>query len=103
MRADLRLAVLLVAAIAAVSVLGAARRGRDLVPARPGPIVRVDLNRATAEELAALPVLGIERARRIVAARRGRGGFASVDELLEVPGVGAKTLDRLRPHLTIVP
>ena len=68
---------------------------RDIAPER------LDLNRASAEELAGLPALGLERARRIVAARRARGGFRSIEELVDVPGVGAKTVDRLRPHLVV--
>lgn len=59
----------------------------------------LDLNRATVEDLAALPGVGIERARRIVRVRNAAGRFRSVEDLDRVPGIGARTLERLRPLL----
>ena len=59
----------------------------------------VDLNRAPWWELQALRGLGETRAKQIVDYRRRHGPFGSVDELVKVPGVGPKTLARLRPHL----
>jgi len=101
MQRDLRFAVLLMSAFLALS-LGFARWSTPaLVAARDIAPEPLDLNRASAEELAGLPVLGLERARRIVAARRARGGFTSIDELVDVPGVGAKTLERLRPFVVV--
>lgn len=61
----------------------------------------VDLNRATAEELRALPGVGPVMAGRIVAFRRERGGFRKLEELMEVKGVGAKTFARLKPLVKI--
>ncbi|GAB4248663.1 ComEA family DNA-binding protein [Deferrisoma sp.] len=63
----------------------------------------VDLNRATAVDLAALPGIGPARAEAIVAERERRGGFRTVDELTAVPGIGPKTLERLRPFLAASP
>ena len=62
----------------------------------------VDLNAATASDLEALPGIGPARAERIIALRREREGFTEVEELLDVPGIGPKTLARLRP-LVVVP
>jgi competence ComEA-like helix-hairpin-helix protein len=62
-------------------------------------VFTVNLNAADATELAQLPGLGPATAARIVEHRRTRGPFASIDGLLDVPGVGAVTLDGLRPHL----
>jgi competence ComEA-like helix-hairpin-helix protein len=59
----------------------------------------VDLNTAAAAELAALPGVGPTTAARIVDRRRDHGPFRSAEELLDIPGIGAHTLDRLRPHL----
>jgi competence protein ComEA len=65
---------------------------------------RLDLNRANADDLAALPGIGPVRAGRIVAARTARGGrFASIDDLADVPGIGPVTLERLRPHVRVGP
>jgi competence protein ComEA len=60
----------------------------------------VDLNRATAQELEALPGIGAARAQAIVAERKRRGGFKSVDELVEVKGIGPANLEKLRPFLS---
>ena len=57
---------------------------------------RVDLNRALPKELEQITGIGPALARRIVDMRRRKGRFGSVDELLEIPGIGPKTLDHLR-------
>lgn len=59
----------------------------------------VDLNAADASELAQLPGLGPSTAARIVDHRRTHGPFTSIDGLLDVPGIGAVTLEGLRAHL----
>ena len=56
----------------------------------------LDLNTATAAELAALPGIGEALAERIVAYREANGAFASVEELLEVSGIGEKKLNDIR-------
>ena len=61
----------------------------------------VNVNTATAEELQLLPGIGEARAQAVIAMRKQRGGFKSVNELLEVKGIGEAGLDRLRPHLTV--
>ena len=60
----------------------------------------VNVNTATAEELEQLPGIGASRARAVIEAREARGGFDSVDELVEVKGIGEASLEKLRPHLT---
>lgn len=63
---------------------------------------RVDINAATAEELAeALPGIGAVKAERIVSFRRDHGEFGSVDRLLDVKGIGPRTLEKLRPHISL--
>jgi competence ComEA-like helix-hairpin-helix protein len=61
----------------------------------------LDLNRASAAELELLPGVGPRLARDIVEARTKRGGFASIDALDDVRGVGAKKLAKLRPYLRL--
>jgi competence ComEA-like helix-hairpin-helix protein len=59
----------------------------------------VNLNAATATELAQLPGLGAATAARIVEHRRSHGDFTSVEGLLDVPGIGPATLELVRPHV----
>ena len=61
----------------------------------------LDLNRATAEELAALPGIGAELAGRIVAYREEHGPFETVEELMEVSGIGQGKLDGLEGRVTV--
>jgi competence protein ComEA len=61
----------------------------------------LDLNSATAEELAALPGLGPELAERIVDYREVNGPFVSVDELADVSGMTPGRLDRLVDRLAV--
>ncbi|MGD9573499.1 MAG: helix-hairpin-helix domain-containing protein [Thermoleophilia bacterium] len=61
-----------------------------------GPI---SLSTATAEQLDAIDGIGPTIAARIIAWRDARGGVASVDQLLEVPGIGPGRLEALRPHV----
>jgi len=61
----------------------------------------LDLNLATAEQLAALPGLSLEIAREIVAHRRRVSAFGSVDELLEVRGIGPRKLAGIRKRLRV--
>lgn len=69
------------------------------VPGATGPLV--NLNLASQAELEGLPQVGPVTAQAIVAWRDQRGGFTSIDELLEVDGIGEKTLERLTPYVTV--
>jgi competence protein ComEA len=64
-----------------------------------GPLV--NLNTASQGELEALPEVGPVTAQAILAWRTEHGGFTSVDELLEVDGIGDATLGQLAPYVTV--
>lgn len=59
----------------------------------------VAVNRASAEELAALPGIGPALAARIVEHRTAHGAFATMDDLGEVPGIGSAMQAKLAPLL----
>ena len=79
------------------------------IPARPPKISerqiklngRLDLNRATADELRRLPGVGPMLADQIVQVRERRGRFSTADDLRSVPGMGPKKLERIRDLVTV--
>lgn len=69
-------------------------------PGAPGgPLV--NLNSASQAELETLPEVGPVTAQAILAWRDEHGGFTSVDELLEVDGIGDATLEQMAPYVTV--
>lgn len=60
----------------------------------------VSLSTASAEQLETLPRIGPAMAARIIAWRSANGGFSSVDDLLKVSGIGARTLAGLKDLVT---
>jgi competence protein ComEA len=63
------------------------------------PSVPVSLGSATLEQLETLDGVGPATAQKIVAYRTEHGGFRSVDDLANVPGIGPKRLAALKPHV----
>lgn len=86
----------LVGVRAASGVAPAAAAGAG---AAAGPLL--SLNSATQEQLEGLPGVGPVTAGKIMAWRQEHGGFTAVDDLLEVDGIGEKTLAELAPHVTL--
>ena len=62
---------------------------------------KININTATAEELKTLSGIGDTTAARIIEYRETYGGFLDTDELVNVPGIGEKTLKKLKPYITI--
>jgi competence protein ComEA len=70
--------------------------------AAPDPVgALVNLNTATEAQLDTLPGVGPVTAQKILDWRSAHGAFTSVDELLEVDGIGDKTLADIAPHVTL--
>ncbi len=65
------------------------------------PVFPLDLNAAGAEDLEELPRIGPALAARIVAHRRANGPFRSVRDLLDVKGIGEKTLAHFDTLVTV--
>ena len=61
----------------------------------------LNLNTATQEELAQLPGIGEELARRIVEYREAHGAFESTEELMEVSGIGEGKFAGLEGRITV--
>ena len=59
----------------------------------------LNINRASVQHLISLPYIGEKRALDIVNHRTEFGGFANVESLNDVRGIGPKTVMRLRPYI----
>ncbi len=81
---------------------GAPPSSRPAVPrlTRAAPAA-LDLNAASQADLERLPGVGPALAARIIEKRTAKGGFRTPDDLLEVRGIGAATLARLRPLVRV--
>jgi competence protein ComEA len=64
--------------------------------------MRVNINTATAEELETLSGIGPVKAQAIVDYRNEHGLFRTIDELLNVPGIGPHTLEGIRDQISLV-
>lgn len=78
-------------------------------PSRPAPTPLVqpnlplDLNAATAAELEFLPGIGPSTAMLIVSYREQNGPFQRLEQLLDIPGIGPRTLEGLLPFAYVEP
>jgi competence protein ComEA len=70
-------------------------------PAGGGPASPVDLNTATLEQLDTLPGIGPSTAQAVIDHRTANGPFRSVDDLLEVRGIGESKLAQLRDKVRV--
>lgn len=59
----------------------------------------LNINTASVDELQTLPNIGEATAQRIIDYRTQHGDFSSVDDIQNVRGIGAKTLEKLRPFI----
>ena len=62
---------------------------------------KVSLNSATIDELMQLPGIGEVKAKAIIAYREENGGFKSIEELLEVNGIGESTFNKIKDQLSL--
>src|SRR5262245_59513871 len=89
----------------ALTVAAVAERPlRAAAPAKAAPAAEarpIDLNTADTAALESVPGIGKSLSERIVAFREKNGPFQSVDDLLKVQGVGEKSIQKLRPYLTV--
>jgi competence protein ComEA len=94
------------AAIAGWCIWQGQLRGRSIDIERAEPIAidfKIDVNKAEWPELALMPNIGEQLAKRIVADRAERGPFREIGDLRRVRGIGPKTLESMRPFLLPLP
>ena len=73
----------------------------DNRPPKGTPPAPLNINRATADELDALPGVSPAVAQRIVEYRTSRGYFSNIEQLDSVKGIGPALLEKLRPRVKL--
>jgi len=76
------------------------RVGESLPAPTPGKTL-LNVNTASMQELMTLPGIGEVKAKAIVACREGQGPFQTIDELMNVDGIGPSTYEGLRDLITV--
>jgi competence protein ComEA len=74
---------------------------QSTVKVKPKSSAFVLVNRASAKEFEALDGIGPVLASRIVSYRKANGPFATIEDLLKVPGIGAGTLSKFKSKLRV--
>ena len=97
-----RSALVLVAALVCVtSPLAAQRASKPPVTATAVSMGSVNLNNATAAQIAALPGIGPKTADLVVQYRQKNGPFKKIEEIMNVKGIGEKSFLRIKDRLTV--
>lgn len=67
----------------------------------PSPPRKVNINQASAAQLAFLPRVGVKAAARVIEYRKTHGPFQRSEELMEVKGIGEKLFLHLKPYIAV--
>ena len=79
----------------------AQERPAAVKPPAPTAAAPLNLNTATAAQIATLPGIGPKAAQRIVEYRQKNNGFKKIEELMNVKGIGEKSFLKLKPLITV--
>lgn len=63
----------------------------------------IDLNSATQDQLEQLPGIGPAKANDIIAYRQKVGGFDTIEQIMEVSGIGPATFEKIKDYITVSP
>lgn len=74
---------------------------QESAPAQQNQEEKINLNTATEAELQTISGIGAKKAQEIIRFRDEQGPFKTVEELKNVPGIGEKTVERLKDMLTV--
>lgn len=74
---------------------------QESAPAQQNQEGKINLNTATEAELQTISGIGAKKAQEIIRFRDEQGPFKTVEELKNVPGIGEKTVERLKDMLTV--
>ncbi|OUS30742.1 hypothetical protein A9Q98_04345 [Thalassotalea sp. 42_200_T64] len=91
---------LLAFALALIPTLTTAYANESAAENKQSVAMRVNLNKASAEQLSTIKGIGMKRAAAIIEYRESYGPFKSVAELTNVKGIGEKFLAKNREYLT---
>jgi competence protein ComEA len=91
----------LLAAVMAGPVLAQEKAAKAPKPAAPTASAPLNLNTATVAQLEQLPGVGARTAQLIVEHRQKNGGFKKVEELMNIKGIGEKSFLKLKPMVTV--
>jgi len=100
-RSQIVTALMLVLVLACASAAPAAAAPSAVPKAAASETRPIDINTADSAALESVPGIGKSLSQRILTFREKNGPFQSVDDLLKVQGVGEKSIQKLRPYLTV--
>jgi len=94
---------LLAIVIALAFCTGGAPVSAQKAAAKPAASTRavVNLNTATASQIATLPGIGEKAAQRIIEYRDKNGGFKKIEELMNIKGIGEKSFLKMKGLITV--
>src|SRR5262249_42761178 len=100
-RAKIPTALMLVLALAGAAAAPALAAPSAAPKAGASEARPIDINTADTASLESVPGIGKSLSQRIVAFGEKNGAFQSVADLLKIPGIGEKSIQGLRPYLTV--
>jgi competence ComEA-like helix-hairpin-helix protein len=77
----------------------AEKAAKPAKPAKPALTGKININTATADQIAMLPGVGPKKAQGLVDYRSKNGNFKNIEDLQKVPGIKQKKIDKVKDYL----